>query len=313
MTLVTIAAAAVGPPADGKDGTCRMGQADKPRTTFQLADGSSVGRLVEVAHDDDERMSPHTDKRVADGLHHRGSQLPEGFRGTRAAQTTGPVADEDVEGVAREQLAADVQHGAGMAVGTKPLDGYGMLSLTEQPEVFGAVEQGHIDAARIVAVRHHITVACATQRRAPREVAETAVVLDLAEPHQLGSPVSAYRGDDFSHTPQFLHVAPGCPTTTTVRQIVEVARQAVMTEIEQVLGIIEDDAQASSLPRRRHRGKRDGVLSCRDVAGRISLRALAAPGTGSSRHRCGGCRGGRRRGRGVPQATKQDRQCREHG
>gem|GEM_PF-6086782 len=153
------------------------------------------------------------------------------------------MADEDVERIAREEHAADTEHGAGIGIAADGVHRDGMLCGMEKMEEGRAVKQGNVDAAWVIAMRHHIAVGCRSKGRAPRQVGEATIILHLAEADERRYVVAAHRGNDFSHAAQFRMVAGVGPAPASVRKEFKVIRQAVVLTIKEILRIEEAYAQ----------------------------------------------------------------------
>ena len=107
----------------------------------------------------------------------------------------------------------------------------------EHAEARGLIEQGNVDAARVAAVRHDISVAQAAEQAASRQVGEHAVVLHLAERHELRRAVATQRGEGAGQPAEFGPVARRVPATLGFGLELPVVETGVATRVEKVLHV----------------------------------------------------------------------------
>ena len=95
-----------------------------------------------------------------------------------------PVADKDVERIAREHHSTDMKHRASVNVVVEGLHRHRIFSSVKQSEEGGTVEKCHINTTRIITVGSDVTIPCCAQGRATGEVEKRTVILHFAQPYQ---------------------------------------------------------------------------------------------------------------------------------
>ena len=120
-------------------------------------------------------------------------------------------------------------------------------------------EQGHVNAALVGAVGHHIAIACLAQGAAARKVAQDRVVLHLGQPHQHG-PVALGIGHGGQRARQGIQlppIAPRRPSAFGIGQELLVVLQRVVAAVEEVLDVPEHTGPSRRLTLAEKRQKEE--------------------------------------------------------
>ena len=131
-----------------------------------------------------------------------------------------------------------------------------MFSGTEKTEVRGTVEEGDIDAARVIAVGDNIAIPHRAQGRASGKVDKNRVVLHFAKPHQRGSVIPAYGGYHLSQPTLLLPITRERPMPFSLGKVLHVILQAVVSAVKQIFCVVESNTESKRLPL-CHRGQKE--------------------------------------------------------
>ena len=197
--------------------------------------------VVEVAHQKDLRMLPNETDRVCQAKEHCGGFLAVLLCLLGSAIFAGEVDDEDIQGVARDHFASNVQDVARSFAFSG--EGDGVCSLAQEAKLVALIEQGGIDAARVSALRDAIAIVLMAQRRSLQEVSQDRIVLHLAQSHQGGRCPFANGGEHFGCLLKFMVVSPWRPTADTLWEKLVVLLEGVVFCVEKVFHIVEDHAE----------------------------------------------------------------------
>ena len=159
-------------------------------------------------------------------------------RGQCSATARREVTDEDVECVARGDLARDTKQGARSAQRIKGEVNRDLLG-SDEVEGLGGIEERYIDAALILSVRDDMAVACLLpEGGAMEEVAEHSGILYLHEGDEVGEGFSPDGTDDLSDMLDLRLVACMCPVVLSSGKEAVIVVGGIIFGIEEVLHVV---------------------------------------------------------------------------
>ena len=221
-----------------------MGADLRKSVGHKMADGGVAAIVVEVARYQDGGIRagrPHRVHSPAEGLRHVHAER---LRAPLSSRAAGGMHHKHVERVAAWHHATGIED---VARGLHALHGrHTQRAAGDESKTVGRIEQGHVDAPCVGRGGHLVLVAGLAQHRPLREVAQAAVVLHLAEGHEVGQQVVGGRGvalpfvgrhDFLAYLLQFLPVAPPRPVMAAVGQELRVILQRVVLAVEEVLHV----------------------------------------------------------------------------
>ena len=207
---------------------------------LQQADGLIALIIIEIARHDDERVllcRPYGVDRLGHPLRHPDAV---GIGLCRPAGPAGGVHRQHMQCVAPAHHSAGIEHIAGGMLASLGRDA--QRRMADNPEGEGRIEQRHIDAPLIAALRDDVFIARLPQERPSGQVAYHRVVLHLAERHHVGqcplcAVLFAAREHRAGHVVHLLPVFVTVPMTLRCRQKLIVVFQRVVLAVEEVLAV----------------------------------------------------------------------------
>ena len=164
------------------------------------------------------------------------------------------MADDDVHRVARGDASPSVEQIAGALRAFGEGDTY--RPPTQQAKAIPSVEQGIVDAPRIITTGDAVAVTLASERCTAQEVCQDGVVLHLAQPDERRCLPPARSQDDACRLLQVIAVSSGRPVPITVGQELVVVRVRIVVRVEEVFHVVTHHLKRLCSLRPRRAGTR---------------------------------------------------------